>query len=212
MGNENAKIASETGLVEWEVERLRGKFDSLRQRALTSREVDELTESVFVSKFPPTQERMARLIFQAMDVERKGVVDFRQFCVAVSVLSRGSTADKVDLAFSLYDKDRKGYIDASDVTHMLQTFKQSSRSILEALGVHNPISETVATNTVLTSMNPGKGQTVTKAEFVEFCQKHPEVVEQVQVAYTALKRAAYFDWDSGTPAQLKPSPFLCATM
>lgn len=47
--------------------------------------------------------QMLDTVFSVMDINADGKVDFREFCLGVSKLMRGSFSDKLEFAFSLLD-------------------------------------------------------------------------------------------------------------
>lgn len=218
MGNsESSRLAQETGLGPTEVERLREKFDMMRHRDAADPKVHRLDEKLFLSKFPSSQQDLALLIFRAMDINSSGFIDFRDFCIVVSVFSHGTVESKIDLAYSLYDSDRKGYIDQQDLKHMVLVFKSSSERILGSLGASAPVTVSGAASTIFTSMKSNGDGTnkVTKEEFHLWCQRNPEIFEQLQTAFVAVKRASYWDWDKDPrPGGVQPSmlPSDCTVM
>ena len=206
MGSENSRIAQTTGMLESDVDRLHEKYQLMTS---TAGEKHELNEAQFVSKFPPQQSELATMIFNAMDINKAGVVDFREFCMAVAVLSQGSKDDKVNFTFALYDRDRKGYIGADDLRRVVTVFKRSSESLLSSLGVQHQVSERAAASTIFESMRPAQKGRVSREEFRAFCNAHPEVFDQVEVTFNAIKRAAYWDWDVAKDGK---EPHICSTM
>jgi Ca2+-binding EF-hand superfamily protein len=219
MGNEESKIADETHLPRAEIAWLHERYEVLTQRSITARgEAVLLTLPQFTSKFPESQHKLAKVLFEAMDVDRKGVVDFRHFCAAVTVLSRGTKAAKMDFAFRLYDRGDKGYIDATDMHDIATVFRASCRKIADSMaakgerdgddasptdGFASPVdaapelsreATTDLADSLLRSMDRQCTGRVSKEDFIEFCREHPDVIAQVEQTYAALRRAAMFDW------------------
>jgi Ca2+-binding EF-hand superfamily protein len=214
MGNDNSRIAEETKLPPMEVAWLEERYGVLTQRTTTTRDPVLLTEEQFVCKFPDSQRTMAKLLFDAMDSDRQGVVDFRHFCIAIAMLSNGTRDDKIAFAFRLYDYGHKGYIDSKDIRTVVNAFRISSERLARALtdetaeeAAASPSAssteEAIAVRStaeiaesLMAHMDPSGSGRVTQAEFAAFCRHHPEVVDQVHVAFQALRRAAMFDWTS----------------
>ncbi|KAF0775280.1 hypothetical protein AaE_001020, partial [Aphanomyces astaci] len=65
---------------------------------------------------------VARL-FELLDQDDDGQVDFRELCIGLSTLNQAQTpvtlAHLYRLAFHLYDADGNGHLSAAEVTHML---------------------------------------------------------------------------------------------
>jgi Ca2+-binding EF-hand superfamily protein len=51
-----------------------------------------------------------------------GVIDFREFIVAISITSRGSMSDKIEWAFKLYDIDEDNRISMEDMKIVISAF------------------------------------------------------------------------------------------
>lgn len=218
MGNDHSQIASESGLMEAEVARLQGKFDLLRKskvQSVTPSQPDVITEEAFVTHFSDAHEKLARKTFHAMDFRRAGTINFRDFCVVVALLAKGTADEKLDYAFSLYDQDGKGYIDEMDLLDAIDTFRHSSQRLLAELGVDGITTDRVAADALMTSMHSEVGSTdgkVTKDQFKQYCHNHPEIFKQVQTSFKAVQTAALWDWDCttdqpgrGAKASLMPS-------
>merc|ERR1719376_2024509 len=50
------------------------------------------------------------------DIDRNGVIDFKEFLLSIDVNSSGSPEEKLNWAFSMYDVDGNGYIDINEMT------------------------------------------------------------------------------------------------
>lgn len=51
-----------------------------------------------------------------------GVVDFREYVMAISMLIEGSAVEKLRWSFKLYDKDRDGAITRQEMLEIMQVF------------------------------------------------------------------------------------------
>lgn len=84
-----------------------------------------ITEEEFVTKFVKATKikaEDARALFKAADVDRSGMVDFKEFLTLMAALgSKGSADDKIALAFRVYDTDKSGKLDVREVKQMLMT-------------------------------------------------------------------------------------------
>lgn len=227
--DQSSQIATDTGLLEAEVRRLRDKFDVLRNSsARGGASADDITEDIFVTHFSSSHESLARMTFKAFDVRHTGRVSFRDFCVVVAILSKGNDDSKIDFAFSLYDHDNKGYISKADLIDAVSVFRHSAQRLMSELGVADPemTSDREAADIMLQSMTledglggdsssdngavavpaaagssfNAKDGRVSKEQFRVFCHKHPEIFKQVQTSWHALQKAALWDWEQSERA------------
>ncbi|XP_042084984.1 guanylyl cyclase inhibitory protein isoform X1 [Haplochromis burtoni] len=62
----------------------------------------------------------AEQIFRTLDSNGDGVVDFREYVIAISMLIEGSAVEKLRWSFKLYDKDRDGAITKEEMLEIMQ--------------------------------------------------------------------------------------------
>lgn len=60
------------------------------------------------------------LVFQVFDTDKSGTVDFKEFITALSISSRGSTDEKLEWAFKLYDRNGDGKISATEMLQIVE--------------------------------------------------------------------------------------------
>eukprot|EP00743_Colponemidia_sp_Colp-15_P007497 GILK01008103.1.p1 GENE.GILK01008103.1~~GILK01008103.1.p1 ORF type:complete len:230 (-),score=33.68 GILK01008103.1:163-852(-) len=61
-------------------------------------------------------------LFQVLDTNGDGVLNFREFVTALAILSVGTFEEKIKLSFSLYDSSRKGFIMREDLRMVVIDF------------------------------------------------------------------------------------------
>ena len=200
MGGEVSKISKETQLTEEEVVALRQKFEWLAAENPQDRSAHAVIgKACFVAKFPPTQEALAELIFHAMDPDGTGVIDFPHFCAAVAALSIGESKARAQFAFGLYDRDNNGYFAKNDIIAVIHELHHASAHVLHSIGFQESIpcrslQEIHEADALLQSMPHGDDGRVSRDQFVAFCEKHPDLLEQLTVVFSSLKHAAGWEW------------------
>ncbi|XP_075458938.1 guanylyl cyclase inhibitory protein-like isoform X2 [Ascaphus truei] len=63
----------------------------------------------------------AEMIFRTLDNNGDGVVDFREYVTAISMLVQGSPEEKLKWSFRLYDKDRDGAITRAEMLEIMKS-------------------------------------------------------------------------------------------
>jgi len=75
--------------------------------------------AIFRVFFPNTNaDDFCRHVFRTFDTDQNGVVDFREYVLALHVIMNGSDEERLDWAFRLYDIDNNGVIDPEEVTEI----------------------------------------------------------------------------------------------
>jgi len=74
---------------------------------------------IFRVFFPNTNaDDFCRHVFRTFDTDQNGIVDFREYVLALHVIMNGSDDERLDWAFRLYDIDNNGVIDPEEVTEI----------------------------------------------------------------------------------------------
>eukprot|EP00941_MAST-03F_sp_MAST-3F-sp1_P004453 g4453.t1 len=68
-------------------------------------------------------------LFSVCDANKSGTINFREYVLAMSVLSKGSTAEKFKLSFEIYDKDETGGITREEMIEVLTSLDVHSQEI-----------------------------------------------------------------------------------
>eukprot|EP01125_Pyxidicula_operculata_P016501 TRINITY_DN5686_c0_g1_i2.p1 TRINITY_DN5686_c0_g1~~TRINITY_DN5686_c0_g1_i2.p1 ORF type:complete len:197 (-),score=40.48 TRINITY_DN5686_c0_g1_i2:107-697(-) len=73
------------------------------------------------------------LVFNAFDKDKDGVITFKEFCVGLSVLLKGTPEEKLEFSFSTYDLNGDGFITRDD----LETIVFSMQPLVGQLTMYN---------------------------------------------------------------------------
>ncbi|XP_038561338.1 guanylyl cyclase inhibitory protein [Micropterus salmoides] len=107
----------------------------------------------------------AEQIFRTLDNNGDGVVDFREYVMAISMLIEGSAVEKLRWSFKLYDKDRDGAITREEMLEIMQAVYQMS--VAAALTKPNPLTAEECTNRIFVRLDKDKNAIISLEEFIE---------------------------------------------
>ncbi|KAL6046190.1 Calcium-binding protein NCS-1, variant 2 [Balamuthia mandrillaris] len=65
---------------------------------------------------------LQELIFNVFDNNKDGTINFQEFVCALSVMTRGTTDEKLEFSFRLYDITSNGYITKDEMTKIMDSF------------------------------------------------------------------------------------------
>ena len=124
------KLQDETDFDKTELEAL---FKQFRSLANTAEPVIGLDKRIFIQSLGPLA-IFSNLIFDRMflffDLDRNDIIDFPEFCRAMSILSHGSKQQRVLHAFKGYDLNDDGYICRDELRQMLNAYFSLSMELV----------------------------------------------------------------------------------
>ncbi|KAK7151964.1 hypothetical protein R3I94_008335 [Phoxinus phoxinus] len=107
----------------------------------------------------------AEQIFRTLDNNGDGVVDFREYVTAISMLIEGTTVEKLRWSFKLYDKDKDGAITRSEMLEIMQAVYKMS--VAASLTKPNPLSAEECTNRIFVRLDKDNNAIISQDEFIE---------------------------------------------
>ncbi|XP_067276418.1 guanylyl cyclase inhibitory protein [Pseudorasbora parva] len=107
----------------------------------------------------------AEQIFRTLDNNGDGVVDFREYVTAISMLIEGTTVEKLRWSFKLYDKDKDGAITRSEMLEIMQAVYKMS--VAASLTKPNPLTAEECTNRIFIRLDKDNNAIISQEEFIE---------------------------------------------
>ncbi|XP_053321157.1 guanylyl cyclase inhibitory protein-like [Spea bombifrons] len=107
----------------------------------------------------------AEQIFRTLDNNGDGIVDFREYVTAISMLAQGTPEDKLKWSFKLYDKDNDGAITRAEMLEIMKAvYKMSvSTSLTEV----NPLTPEECTNRIFIRLDKDRNAVISLQEFID---------------------------------------------
>ncbi|KAF7702282.1 hypothetical protein HF521_001565 [Silurus meridionalis] len=143
--------------------------------------VNEETFKQIYSQFFPQGDAStyAHYLFNAFDLGHNGSIKFEDFVTALSILLRGSTQEKLQWTFNLYDINKDGYITKEEMTDIVS-------AIYDMMGKHTyPVLRTDTpkqhVDAFFQKMDKNRDGVVTLDEFILSCQEDENIMRSLQL-------------------------------
>nr|CAB3264217.1 neurocalcin homolog [Phallusia mammillata] len=129
---------------------------------------------VYKNFFPndAKENQKVEMVFRTFDQNNDGTIDFREFMIALSVLSKGTLEQKLSLAFYLYDENGDGVLSYSEILGIVKAMYSASDEPEGNEGLPDP--EIFAKGLFAELDEDGDG-VVTLQEFIEVGCRDPTV-------------------------------------
>ena len=116
-----------------------------------------------------------RHVFRTFDLNRDGIVDFREYMLALHVITNGTDEERLAWAFRLFDIDNNGVIDNNEVTEIERaTLQVVTPAAAEAPSLEEARQVARArAKQIFREMDARNEGFLTRRQFVETClRKH----------------------------------------
>ncbi|MBN3322903.1 RECO protein, partial [Atractosteus spatula] len=91
-------------------------YDAFKKQCPDGRITRPEFERIYERFFPNSDAKTyAQHVFRSFDANGDGTLDFKEYIIALHLTSSGKMALKLEWAFSLFDVDKNGYINKSEV-------------------------------------------------------------------------------------------------
>ncbi|XP_058264892.1 Kv channel-interacting protein 1-like isoform X3 [Hemibagrus wyckioides] len=143
--------------------------------------VNEDTFKQIYSQFFPQGDAStyAHYLFNAFDSGHSGSIKFEDFVTALSILLRGSTQEKLQWTFNLYDINRDGYINKEEMMDIVRAiYDMMGKYTYPALKIDTPRQHVDA---FFQKMDKNRDGVVTLDEFILSCEEDDNIMRSLQL-------------------------------
>lgn len=154
-------------------------YRSFKDRCPTGVVREDAFKELYFQMFPKgaSSSKYPHYVFNNLDKENTGVINFEDFITLLSRLSRGSLNDRLKWIFSLYDLNGDGCITRQEMTDVVQ-------AVYDLMGKHTdaPVDEkTVAqkVESLFTTLDLNKDGVITLDEFTEACSQDSTIAYNI---------------------------------
>ncbi|KAG8198232.1 hypothetical protein JTE90_021489 [Oedothorax gibbosus] len=149
---------------------IRLMYQGFKQECPTGVVTEENFKDIFAQFFPQGDStQYAHYVFKSFKQSHGGTINFEQFLSILSLLSRGSAAEKLQWVFSLYDINGDGYITKQEMLNIVSAIYDMLGHYTDPAVTDNTAREHV--ERIFHQIDSNKDGVVTMDEFVEWCQK-----------------------------------------
>ncbi|KAK1167119.1 guanylyl cyclase inhibitory protein [Acipenser oxyrinchus oxyrinchus] len=127
----------------------------------------------------------AEQIFRTLDNNGDGIVDFREYVTAISMLIQGSPEEKLRWSFKLYDKDKDGAITRSEMLEIMQAVYKMS--LAASLTKANPLTVEECTNKIFSRLDKDRNAVISLEEFIEGALDNDWIREMLECDLNTVK-------------------------
>ncbi|CAL8076605.1 unnamed protein product [Calicophoron daubneyi] len=157
------KLATKTHFTESQIRKWHREFIKDCPNGLLNRST---FLSMYTQFFPDGKARsFYEHLFRTFDADASGCIDFNEFLTAINITQSGTPEEKLELAFQLYDIDRNGTIEESEMTQIITAIHLMVGEVDTREG-NSPADRTRA---IFKKMDLNMDRVLTKDEFIHGC-------------------------------------------
>ncbi|XP_036365585.1 Kv channel-interacting protein 4 isoform X9 [Octopus bimaculoides] len=146
---------------------------------------EDTFKDIYAQFFPQgDSSNYAHYVFNAFDHDHSGSVNFEEFVMGLSVLSRGTLQERLQWAFNLYDINGDGIITKDEMMDIVSAIYEMMGRFTEPSVDENTAREHV--DRVFSKMDLNKDGVISLEEFMDTCRTDPVVVQSLAVLDTEI--------------------------
>ena len=129
-------------------------------------------------KFFPSgdAEKFSEHIFRTFDTDRNGVLDFKEFLLAINIMSGGTPVEKLKWAFKVFDVADNNVIHQDEMTKIVDSIYALSGT--SSTNAKEPAEERA--KCVFYLMDENEDGNLTEEEFIHYCLQNKDLVRMLE--------------------------------
>jgi Ca2+-binding EF-hand superfamily protein len=139
---------------------------------------------------------LTKRIFDAIDTNKDGCINFREFIKFISCFINGSLDEKIILSYKLFATPEKRAIEKETMYCLLKEVIKSENSLNGFIS--NDLIEEVISNTF--SLNANENGVINFEKYKDMVRKNPDIIDWLKVDIEKIKKAKF---DSSTKSLKK---------
>lgn len=160
-------------------------YRGFKQECPTGIVNEETFKDIYAQFFPQgDSSNYAHYVFNAFDHDHSGSVNFEEFVMGLSVLSRGSLQERLQWAFNLYDINGDGIITKDEMTDIVSAIYEMMGRFTEPTVDENTARDHV--ERVFSKMDLNKDGVISLEEFMDTCRTDENITKGMAIFDTVL--------------------------
>jgi len=160
-------------------------YRGFKQECPTGIVNEDTFKDIYAQFFPQGESASyAHYVFNTFDQDNSGSISFEEFIMGLSVLARGTSHDKLQWAFNLYDINGDGIITKDEMLDIVSAIYDMMGRCTEPCVEECTAREHV--EKVFTKMDMNKDGVITVEEFMDTCRSDEEISKSMSLFDTVL--------------------------
>ncbi|XP_032899993.1 recoverin [Amblyraja radiata] len=145
-------------------------------------------QKIYSGFFPDTDPKeYAQHVFRSFDTNSDGILDFKEYIIALHLTSSGKTSQKLEWAFSLFDVDGNGTINKTEILEIVKAiFKMINEDELKTLPEDENTPEKRA-DKIWDNFGKKENDKLSEDEFIQGTLENNEILRMIQLEPNTIK-------------------------